>query len=77
MQVLLDSHPVTRIYRQDLQQITSNSLKIALVQLIMAEADQAMHQAQTLIIQARNKTTSLSTAVIIELIQTMIVYKFP
>ena len=77
-QMLLDSNRVNRIYLEDLQQIPSDSLGIALVQLIMAEANQAMNQAQTfLITQAENKDTSLSTAVIIELIETIIVYKFP
>ena len=76
-QMLLDSNRVNRIYLEDLQQIPSDSLGIALVQLIMAEAKQAMNQAQTLITQAENKDTSLSTAVIIELIETIIVYKFP
>ena len=76
-QMLLDSDRVNRIYLEDLQQIPSDSLGIALVQLIMAEANQAMNQAQTLITQAENKDTSLSTAVIIELIETIIVYKFP
>ena len=75
--MLLDSKWIDRIYLEDLQQIASDSMGIALIQLIMAEANQAMIQAQTLITQAEDKTTSLPTAAIIELIETIIVYKFP
>ena len=76
-QMLLDSERVDRIYLEDLEENTADSLGIALIQLIMAETNQAMNQAQTLITQAENKATALSTAVIIELIETIIVYKFP
>ena len=43
--MLLNSKWVDRIYLEDLQQLTSDSMGIALVQLIMAEANQAMIQA--------------------------------
>ena len=77
-QTLLYSHQVDLIYLEDLQQTASVSMGIALIQLIIADFNQAIGQAQTLLSQARSQLFSLlSTAVVVELIETIIVYKFP
>ena len=77
-QTLLDSQQVNRIYLEDLQHISTESLGIGLVQLVVAKPKTAMEQAQRLLMQARTREFPLlPTAAIIELIETIVVYKFP
>ena len=76
--VLLGSKQVKRIYLQDLQQSTSDSVGINLVRLVVASSKQAIAQAKTLLTQTkRANSTDLSTEAIIEMVETIIVYKFP
>ena len=77
-QTLIESDQVNRIYLEDLQQVATESVGIGLVQLAVAKPNTAMEQAQALLMQARaRKSPLLSTAAIIELIETIVVYKFP
>ena len=77
-QTLLDSEQVQRIYLEDLEDLDSDSLSIGLVQLIAVDSKQAITQAKNLLAQAQQETSSpLTTTTIIELIETIIVYKFP
>ena len=76
--LLLESKQVKRIYLTDLQQSTSDSVGINLVRLVVANSKQAIAQAKILLAQTkRNNSTNLSTEAIIEMIETIIVYKFP
>ena len=76
--VLLDSPQVHRIYLEDLDQISTSSLEVAVVQLIVTSPQLAIQRAQDLIGQAENQPNlGLSSAQIVELIETIIVYKFP
>jgi predicted transposase/invertase (TIGR01784 family) len=75
---LLNGEQVQRVYLEDLTHLPTRSLGIGLVQLIVAQPEQAQTQAQQLLTQARSQEQStLSVAVIIELIETIVVYKFP
>ena len=77
-QPLLESQQVNRIYLEDLRQVATDSLGIGLVQLVVADAKQAITQAKGLLRQAQTETSPpLPTAAIIELIETIVVYKFP
>jgi predicted transposase YdaD len=58
--------------------LPTSSLGIGLVQLIVAQPEQAQTQAQQLLTQTRSQEQpTLSIAAIIELIETIVVYKFP
>jgi predicted transposase YdaD len=75
---LLESEQVQRIYLEDLSRLLTHSLGIGLVQLIVAQPEQAQTQAQQLLSQIRSQQPpTLSIAAIIELIETIVVYKFP
>jgi predicted transposase/invertase (TIGR01784 family) len=83
--VLIESHKVQRVYLEDLVQIETDSLGIGLVQLIVAKPTATIvGKAQGLVLQAqqalgmgRSPTKDLDNRVIIELIETIMVYKFP
>ena len=76
--VLLESVRVKRIYLEDLRQFTTDSLGIGLVQLVVSDSKQAISQAKLLLAQTKQEhLTDLSTDAIIELVETIIVYKFP
>jgi predicted transposase/invertase (TIGR01784 family) len=73
----LDSNQVHRIYLEDLDE-PSNSLGVGLMQLIVADSGNTVAQAQTLLSRTRSRDqTNPQIAAIIELIETIIVYKFP
>jgi predicted transposase/invertase (TIGR01784 family) len=75
---LLEGAQVQRIYLEDLTLLPTSSLGIGLVQLIIAQPEQAQTQAQQLLTQTRSQEQpTLSIAAIIELIETIVVYKFP
>ena len=77
-QALLASDQVHRIYLEDLRQSPPPSLGIGLVQLIVAETNQTLSLARTMLSQSKAETIPLlSTAAIMEMIETIVVYKFP
>jgi predicted transposase YdaD len=67
-----------RIYLDNLRGVPTESLGMGLMQLILAESRDAVPQAQALLAKTctQNQTDS-KIAAIIELIETIIVYKFP
>ncbi len=77
-QPLLESELVSRIFLEDLQENASNSLGIGLVRLVAARPNAAVDLAKVLLGQAREVDSPLfSPAAIIDLIETVVVYKFP
>jgi predicted transposase/invertase (TIGR01784 family) len=75
---LLEGAQVQRVYLEDLTLLPTSSLGIGLVQLIVAQPEQAQTRAQQLLTQTRSQEQpTLSIAAIIELIETIVVYKFP
>ncbi len=76
--VLLNSDQVHRIYLEDLRQISSVSLEVAIVQLIVTQPRSAMQFARQLLERAKTQSdSSLSLSQIMELIETIVIYKFP
>ena len=77
--VLLESRKVQRVYLEDFVQSEPESLGIGLIRLIVSKPTaKVVEQAQSLILQAqRSPRADLENQVIIELIETIMVYKFP
>ncbi|BAY31858.1 hypothetical protein NIES2107_37440 [Nostoc carneum NIES-2107] len=75
--LLLDSFQVQRIYLDELGTATENSLQVAIVKLIIEGEDTAIDRGRDLIIQARNQLADETTKKqIVELIETILLYKF-
>jgi predicted transposase/invertase (TIGR01784 family) len=75
---LLDSVQVQRIYLEDLQDTPTESLGVGLLQLIGARPGVAGAQAQALVAKVRSQSQpDADLERIIELIETVMVYKFP
>lgn len=75
---LLESSQVQRIYLDELAAVTEPSLGLGLVQLVVASEAQAPDHARQLIEQSQQETVAgLSRQEIIEVIQTIMIYKFP
>jgi predicted transposase/invertase (TIGR01784 family) len=75
---LLDSVQVQRIYLEDLQDMPTESLGIGLLQLINARPEVSGAQARVLVERARTQLQpDADLERIIELIETVMVYKFP
>ena len=75
---LLESPQVQRVYLDELVAVTELSLGLGLVQLVVESTSQAANRARQLLEQNQQETvTGLSQQEIIELIQTIMVYKFP
>lgn len=75
---LLESSQVQRIYLDELAAVAEPSLGLGLVQLVIESAAQAANRAKRLIEQSQQEVVAgLSSQEIIELIQTIMVYKFP
>jgi predicted transposase/invertase (TIGR01784 family) len=73
----LNSDQVHKIYLEDLDEL-SDSLGLGLMKLIVADSADAVTQAQVLLEKTRPQgQTNLKIAAIIELIETIVVYKFP
>jgi predicted transposase/invertase (TIGR01784 family) len=74
----LNSDQVHRIYLDDFKGVPTESVGVGMMQLILANSDDAVTQAQVLLskTQAQAQTDS-KIAAIIELIETIVVYKFP
>ncbi|MCG5059988.1 MAG: Rpn family recombination-promoting nuclease/putative transposase [Limnoraphis sp. WC205] len=72
-QPLLESSKVQRIY---LNQLSSSSVELGVVELILEPQETAANKAKQLLSQAQ-QASQLPIAVIMELIETTMVYKFP
>ncbi len=72
-QTLLDSSQVQRIY---LNELSSSSVELGIVELILEPQETAADKAKQLLSMAQ-QTRQLPIAVIMELIETTMVYKFP
>ncbi len=77
-QILLESSKVQRVYLDELEPAANQSLGIGVVKLVIEPEENAANRARQLIEQARRETADrLSSQAIIDLIETIIVYKFP
>jgi predicted transposase/invertase (TIGR01784 family) len=75
---LLNSPQVQRIYLNELDDIQELSVEVGLVRLVVAPEEQAVAQAKQLLARVQQtEPASLSRKAIIELIETIVVYKFP
>lgn len=75
---LLESNQVQRVYLEDLQDSPTESLGMGLLQLIVARPEVAGTQAQELVAKARSQFQPDAVLQrIVELIETVMVYKFP
>jgi predicted transposase/invertase (TIGR01784 family) len=75
---LLNSPQVQRIYLNELGDIQELSVEVGLVRLVVAPEEQAVAQAKQLLARVQQtEPASLSRKAIIELIETIVVYKFP
>lgn len=77
-QVLLESSKVQRVYLDELETSANRSLGIGVVKLVVEPEENAANYARELIAQAKqHRADRLSARAIIDLIETIIVYKFP
>ena len=77
-QVLLESSKVQRVYLDELGTSANRSLGIGVVKLVVESEENAANYAKQLIAQAKQQRVDrLSARAIIDLIETIIVYKFP
>lgn len=74
---LLDSAQVQRIYLEDLKQLTETSIGVGLIQLIVLKSKVVPNKAKVLLEQVNRDPHKLSAQAIVELIETIMVYKFP
>jgi predicted transposase/invertase (TIGR01784 family) len=74
---LLNSAQVQRIYLEDLQQLTETSIGVGLIQLIVLKSKAVPNKAKVLLGQVKRDPHKLSAKAIVELIETIMVYKFP
>jgi predicted transposase/invertase (TIGR01784 family) len=73
---MLQGEQFTAIYLEDLLKIRSQSLGVQILQLIVVKPKQSKPYVQNIVSQLSNKTNSQNQA-IIELVSTVMVYKFP
>lgn len=76
---LLASSQVQRVYLDEIEATRQESIGIGIVQLIVEKPTSTANKAKELISLARRSplTNNISTQEIIELIETIVVYKFP
>ena len=74
----LASDQVHRIYLDELTDVPAESLGVGLMQLILASSADAVTQAQALLTKTNAQgQTSSKIAAIIEIVETILIYKFP
>jgi predicted transposase/invertase (TIGR01784 family) len=72
------SDQVHRIFLDDFSRIATASINIGLIQLVLAKEADAVTQAKALLARTQTQAqTDAEMAAIIELIETIVVYKFP
>jgi predicted transposase/invertase (TIGR01784 family) len=74
---LLNSAQVQRIYLEDLKRLTETSIGVGLIQLIVLKSKAVPNKAKVLLSQVNRDPQKLSAQAIVELIETIMVYKFP
>ncbi len=73
---LLNSNQVYRVYLNELGDIRSLPLWVALMVLTTVEEERAPEEARNLLTRTALETSNLSSRVIIEMVTTIMVYKF-
>jgi predicted transposase/invertase (TIGR01784 family) len=74
----LNSDQVHRIYLEDLRDLHTESLGVGLMQLILADNNDAVTQVQALLSKTQSQVqTDPKIAAIMDIIETIVVYKFP
>jgi predicted transposase/invertase (TIGR01784 family) len=74
----LNSDQVHRIYLEDLRNSHTESLGVGLMQLILADNNDVVTQVQALLSKTQNQVqTDPKIAAIMDIIETIVVYKFP
>ncbi|MGB3296931.1 MAG: Rpn family recombination-promoting nuclease/putative transposase [Phormidesmis sp.] len=77
-QTLLQSPQLHVIYLEDFQQASADSWEAAILQLIVTNPREAIQRAKVLISRIKSQTYSnVSESQILELVETIVVYKFP
>jgi len=75
---LLNSPQVQQVYLDELGEAADQSMGIGLVKLVVESEENAPERARQLIDRARQEAAgSISTANIVELVETIFIYKFP
>jgi predicted transposase/invertase (TIGR01784 family) len=74
----LNSDQVHRVYLEDFSETSTESLGIGMMQLIVSDTIDAIAKAKALLVKTQPLSkTDAKLSVIVELIETIIVYKFP
>ncbi|MEE3718966.1 Rpn family recombination-promoting nuclease/putative transposase [Tumidithrix elongata RA019] len=76
-QELFDSNRIVRVYLEDWLDRGTNSLGIAIVQLILVSEAKAPELVRQLAVQVEQETLPLLRDEVVEFIETVLVYKFP
>lgn len=71
------SQRIKRIYLNELGDTATLQVSIATVKLVVEDAEIAIHQAQELIKKTKQETNSKLQQQLLQLIETILVYKFP
>jgi predicted transposase/invertase (TIGR01784 family) len=75
---LLNGNQVHRVFLDDLRGLATESIGIGLIQLVLADSAEAVIKAKSLLTWTQvQERTDAKIAAIIELIETIVVYKFP
>jgi predicted transposase/invertase (TIGR01784 family) len=74
---LLSGSQVQRVYLEDLGTAARESVGLGLLQLIVEPNTTAAQQARELLVQVRQGSSQVDQELLIELIETTMVYKFP
>ncbi|NEQ69907.1 MAG: Rpn family recombination-promoting nuclease/putative transposase [Symploca sp. SIO2D2] len=75
--LLLESSQVQRFYLNELEQVQPFSVAIGLMQLIVASKKRTPVKAKQLLEQVEQQPLPFSKAILLELLETTMVYKFP
>ncbi|NER21548.1 MAG: Rpn family recombination-promoting nuclease/putative transposase [Symploca sp. SIO1B1] len=75
--LLLESDQVQRFYLNELEQMQPFSVAIGLMQLIVASKKRTPVQAKQILAQVDQQSLPFPKAILLELIETTMVYKFP
>ncbi|PNW38868.1 UNVERIFIED_CONTAM: hypothetical protein BEN50_15570 [Euhalothece sp. KZN 001] len=76
-EVLINSEQVKRIYLEDLQETQPDSWGLKIFKLMIESESNAAQEAQEILQEIKRETFPVSSESIEELVETIIVYKFP
>jgi predicted transposase/invertase (TIGR01784 family) len=77
VQEMITSHRIIRVYLEDWLSIETNSLTIAIIQLILAPETQTPELAQQIANKVQQEPDTDLQAQVVKFIETVLVYKFP